>query len=307
MNDTLRPLNINLLYSLHAILTAPTLTGAALMMARSQPAMSMALRQLRNHFGDQLVLYGKSHGLTAMGEALRPRVGRLLREIDDTFNLKLDFEPATARGTVSLTAPEPVELMFLSRVVPRLLQDAPGIEVRLIPFLYSSAAKMFERGVDVAVVPAAIADPALGSRKLFDHSLSALVWKDHPTVSSDMSAEIYRQSRHVAVFKEMEQPLFPEGLDDELLASRRIVARTAHHAMLPYLIIGTDLIATTSSWLAQDLATALPVRALRLPVERRSSPIFAQWQLHRQDEPLIRWTIGKLVAALDWPRGNQWR
>lgn len=310
MNDTLRtlrPLNSNLLYALHAILSSPTLTGAALVMARSQPAMSMALRQLRNHFGDELVLYGNPRRLTAIGEALRPRVARLLREIDDTFNLSLDFDPATARGTVSLTAPEPIELMYLSRVVPRLLQDAPGMEVRMLPFSYGSTERMFDQGVDVAVVPEAMVDPALGSRTLFSHSLSALVWADHREQAIGMPLEVYNQGRHVAVFEAMEQSLFDDQMDAPLLASRRIVARTGHHAMLPHLIIGTDLIATTSSWLAQYFATVLPVRTMSLPCEQRPSALVAQWQSHRRDEPLIRWVVDTLVAALDWPRGDKWR
>lgn len=307
VNDTLRPLNSNLLYALHAILTSPTLTAAALMMARSQPAMSMALRRLRDHFGDELVLYGNPRRLTAMGEALRPRVGRLLREIDDTFNLSLDFDPATAQGTVSLTAPEPIELMYLSRVVPRLLRDAPGMEVRLLPFSYGSVGQMFERGLDVAVVPDTMVDPTLGSRTLFSHDLSALVWADHPVVGGNMPLDVYQHGRHVAVFETMERSLFAERMDDPLLASRKVVARTGHHAMLPHLIIGTDLIATTSSWLAQYYVTVLPVRTMTLPHKTRPSSLVAQWQQHRHDEPMIRWTIDKLVAALDWPRGDKWR
>lgn len=307
MNDTLRPLNSNLLYALHAILNSPTLTGAALMMARSQPAMSMALRRLRDHFGDELVLYGKPRQLTAMGEALRPRVGRLLREIDDTFNLSLEFDPATARGTVSLTAPEPIELMYLSRVVPRLLQDAPGMEVRLLPFRYGSEKRMFDHELDVAVVPEAMVDPSLASRTLFSHDLSALVWADHPVQADDIPLDVYEQGRHVAVFETMERSLFPERMNDPLLASRRIVARTGHHAMLPHLIIGTDLIATTSSWLAQYYVTVLPVRTMALPRQQCPTSLVAQWQPHRQDEPLIRWIVATLVAALDWPRGDKWR
>jgi DNA-binding transcriptional LysR family regulator len=307
VNDTLRPLNSNLLYALHAILNSVTLTGAALMMARSQPAMSMALRRLRDHFDDELVLYGNPRRLTAMGEALRPRVARLLREIDDTFNLSLNFDPATATGTLSLTAPEPIELMYLSRVVPRMLEEAPGIEVRMLPFRYGAPQQLFDGGLDVAVVPEAMADPSLGSRTLFSHNLSALVWAEHPVQWPDMPLDVYEQGRHVAVFEEMERSLFAQEMDAPLLASRRIVARTGHHAMLPHLIIGTDWIATTSSWLAQYYTTVLPVRTMALPRQQRSSSLVAQWQPHRQNEPLICWTIAKLVAALDWPRGDKWR
>lgn len=307
MPATLRPLNSNLLYALHAILEAPTLTAAASMMARSQPAMSMALRRLRDHFDDELVLYGQPRRLTALGEALRPRVGRLLREIEDTFNLSLDFDPATARCTVALTAPEPIELMYLSRVVSQMMANAPGVEVRLLPFDYGSSGQLFGRGADVAVVPGAMADPSLCGRALFDHDLSSFVWQDHPIRGWNMPRGVYEAGRHVAVFEEMERFLFPERMDEALLVQRRVVARTGRYAMLPHLVIGTDLIATTSSWLAQYYASVLPVRVMSLPITRRSSQLVAQWQPHRRDEPVIRWIVDMLVAALDWPRGDQWR
>lgn len=303
---TLRPLNSNLLYALHAILEAPTLTAASLMMARSQPAMSMALRRLRDHFDDELVLYGHPRRLSALGEALRPRVARLLREIEDTFNLSLDFEPATAHCVVTLTAPEPIELMYLSRVVPRLMREAPNVEVRLLPFTYGSTERLFDRGVDVAVVPESMVAPTLASRTLFDHDLTGLVWRDHP-IGDTVTAAGYANARHVALFEEIERALFADRRDDPLLMRRRVVARTGHYAMLPQLVIGTDLIASTSSWLAQYYASIMPVRLVSLPIERRPAQLVAQWQPHRSQEPLINWILGLLVGALDWPRGDKWR
>ena len=54
----LRRLNINLLYALNALLHSPSLTAAAHSIALSQPALSAKLRQLREHFKDELVIYG---------------------------------------------------------------------------------------------------------------------------------------------------------------------------------------------------------------------------------------------------------
>ncbi|MDC9031774.1 LysR family transcriptional regulator, partial [Pseudomonas aeruginosa] len=53
-------LNLNLLYPLHAILHAATLTEAGRRVRLSQSAMSHALRRLREHYRDDLVIQGKS-------------------------------------------------------------------------------------------------------------------------------------------------------------------------------------------------------------------------------------------------------
>ncbi|MDG5495998.1 LysR family transcriptional regulator [Niveispirillum sp. BGYR6] len=298
----LRRLNANLLYALYAVLEMPTLTEAAQKMALTQPAMSMALRRLRDHFGDELVIYGPSRQLTALGTALRPRVGRLLREIDDTFHLSLDFDPAHAKGSVILTAPEAIELIFLSMVVEKILLTAPGLDIQLLPFEYGRTDRLFERGVDVAIVPVAMADGEFCSQPLFDHGLTGLVCRNFPITDpgGNISRETYLAGRHAALFDTIEQAMFAMHEPDDLLRQRRIVVRTAHYSMLPRLVMNSDLIVTTSDWLAQHYANDLPVKVVTLPVARKPTPLVAQWQRHRADEPKIRWIIDMFFKCLSW-------
>jgi DNA-binding transcriptional LysR family regulator len=296
----LRRLNANLLYALYAVLEMPTLTEAAHKMALTQPAMSMSLRRLRDHFGDDLVIYGPNKQLTALGDALRPRVGRLLREIDDTFHLSLEFDPASAKGTVTLSAPEAIELMFLSQVVPRILLEAPGLEIQLLPFEYGSVGRLFERGVDVAIVPDAMADDGFCSRPLFDHDLTGLVCRNFPISGNQLSREDYLQGRHAALFDTIEQAMFALREPDDLLRQRNIVVRTGHYSMLPHLIINSDLIVTTSNWLAQYYAAVLPVRLVSLPVSCQPSTLVSQWQRHRMNDPKIRWVVETLFKSVYW-------
>ncbi len=80
--DMVQRLNLNLLYPLDAILHAPTLTEAGRRVSLGQSTMSHALRKLRAHFGDNLVLMtGGEWQLTALGLTLRDDVRRVLREV----------------------------------------------------------------------------------------------------------------------------------------------------------------------------------------------------------------------------------
>ncbi|MBB4049767.1 DNA-binding transcriptional LysR family regulator [Sphingomonas zeae] len=295
----LRRLNINLLYSLDALLHSPSLTAAARSIAISQPAMSVKLRQLREHFGDELVLFTERRQLTALGEALRQRVGRLLREVDDTFNLTLDFDPATARQTITLTAPEVVELMFFSRIVPRLRAVAPGVELKMVPFAHGSARRLFDAGVDVAIVPEAMADRDLCTAALLDHQAAALVCAAHPFAGRRVDAAEYCAAPHAAVHEDMERAILGDFDAESPLARRRVVVRTGLHSMLPTLVIGSDLIATTSNWFAQHQAACLPVVILDLAFRQQSTRIVAQWQPYRDKEPVIRWLVAELKRGAD--------
>lgn len=290
----LRRLNINLLYALHAVLRSPTLTAAAQSIALSQPAMSAKLRQLRDHFGDELVVYADRRRLTALGEALLTRTGRLLREVDDTFNLSLDFDPATTNRTVTIAAPEAIELMFLSRVVPHVRARAPGLRVRTVPFVHGSARRLFDAGVDIGIVPDAMVDDGLCARPLFRHRLTGLVCRDHSHGGDSMSQDAYLAHPHAAVAEEIEIAMFGDVDPDHVLAKRNVVVRTPLYSMLPLLALGSDLVVTVSDWFAQHNAAMLPMRVVPLPFLDMSSQLVVQWQPYREREPLIVWLIDVL-------------
>jgi LysR family transcriptional regulator, nod-box dependent transcriptional activator len=298
-HSRLRRLNINLLYALDALLHSPSLTAAARSIALSQPALSAKLRQLREHFGDELVVYGDKRRLTALGEALLHRVGPVLREVDDTFNLTLDFDPATAEREITITAPEAIELMFVSRIIPDIRAAAPGVQIRMVPFVHGAVQKLFDAGVDVAIVPHAMADPNLGRQPLFRHSLAGLVSRNHPFAERQVGEAEYLGARHAALLDEMEQALFgPYGPNDPR-ARRHIVARTSLNSMLPLLALGSDLVVTTSNWFAQYNAAILPLKLVDLDFEKPSSELVVQWQLYRSREPVIRWLVDQMARGVD--------
>lgn len=290
----LRRLNINLLYALDAVLRSHTLTAAAHSIALSQPAMSAKLRQLRQHFGDELVVYGERRRLTALGEALLPRTGRLLREVDDTFNLTLDFDPATATQTVTITAPEAIELMFLGRVIPDIRARAPGIKIRMLPFVHGSARRLFDSGADVAILPEAMVDDGLCAEPLFRQRLTGLVCSRHPFAGQVVSEDAYLAAQHVAVSEEIEKAMFGEYGPEHVLARRTVAVRTSLYSMLPLLALGSDLVVTTSDWFAQHNAANLSMSLAELPFLKLSSQAVAQWQPYRAREPMIKWLVEEL-------------
>src|SRR5436309_288049 len=77
--DDLRRIDLNLLLTLHALLTEQHVTRAAVRLHKSQPAVSHALAQLRDIFDDPL-LVRRENGLT-----LTARARDLLGPLDDAL------------------------------------------------------------------------------------------------------------------------------------------------------------------------------------------------------------------------------
>ncbi|WP_211101373.1 LysR family transcriptional regulator [Niveispirillum sp. SYP-B3756] len=289
-----RRLNLNLLYPLDAILHAPTLTEAGRRVHLSQSAMSHALKKLRDHFGDDLVTHaGGDQFLTPLGMALRGEVRRVMREVEGTFNYALDFDPLTSQDSITIATSEGVEQMLLGPVLRHLSRDAPNMCINLMPLDMAMPQQALEHGADLLLLPASTAVDRLETRPILSDHASCMVWSEHPDLLDqfEISEAHYRAARHIAVQGEAPpfQPLDAKGAD--LLKSRRICVRASSQATLPMLVVGSNLVATGSSWLFQSYASMMPLKVIPVPFASQWTSIVAQWGSHRRRDPMLAWFI----------------
>lgn len=306
-NDTAAPptpeapvhrLNLNLLYPLDAILQAPTLTEAGRRVRLSQSAMSHALRRLRDHFNNDLVTYtGRGQHPTPLGLALRAEVRRVLREVEGTLSLSLAFDPLTTTQTITIATSETIEQMVLGPVLRALSTSAPGLTVDLIPIDVNAPQHSLDQGAELILVAEAAAIPGLESLPILTDHASCMIWNEHPDLSDvdDIDETQYRAARHVVARGEMTAtfPLDQSGAD--LLNARQICVRTTSQATLPTIVIGSDLVATGSSWLFQNYASIMPLKVMTVPFLQKMSVIVAQWPRYRHD-PMVAWFVEQIRA-----------
>lgn len=292
-----RRLNLNLLYPLHAILHAPTLTEAGRRVRLSQSAMSHALRKLRDHFGDDLVTHsGGDQHLTPLGVALRAEIRRVMQDVEGTFNYALHFDPRTAAQTITIAAPEAIEQMLLGPVLRRLTNDAPSLKVRMIPLDMEAPQRSLDRGADLLFLPETSAIDRLEMLPILIDHASCMVWSGHSELGSsyEISEELYRAARHVVPQDDVSSLHSFDDFGDELLKARQIWVRTTSQATLPAIVIGSDLVATGSAWLFQFYASIMPLRVITAPFPTRETVYVAQWESHRRRDPMLAWFVKRI-------------
>jgi DNA-binding transcriptional LysR family regulator len=296
-----RRLNLNLLYPLDAILNAPSLTEAGRRVYLSQSAMSHALRRLREHFRDELVTYASGRqNLTTLGDALRPEIRRVLREVERAFDFSLEFDPGTSTREITIAASETVEHTFISILLRELMHDAQDVVLNMIPLNLAGPDSALARGADIIILPASAANPRFEHRLLYNETLACMVRKDHPILDADgrITAEAYAAGRHIGALADnsIAAPANAEG--EELLANRRFTVRTSLQAAVPNLVCQSDLIATGSSSLFQSYAAMLPLVVTSAPFPAQEVPIVFQWSPHRRNDPMMRWLIDRLESSV---------
>ena len=90
--------NLNLLVALDTLLHSQSLTDAAEKVCLTQSAMSMALKRLREHFNDELVIYSSGQQqFTPLATALMPRVRDVVSACRETIKFRQTFDPARSQ------------------------------------------------------------------------------------------------------------------------------------------------------------------------------------------------------------------
>jgi Transcriptional regulator len=293
-----RRLNLNLLYPLDAILHAPTLTEAGRRVHLSQSAMSHALRRLRDHFDDDLVVYqGAQQHLTPLGLALRATVRRALQEVHGAFDFSLQFDPQTSIESITIATSEAIEQMLLAPVLRNLARDAPYVTVNLTPLGGTTPRQALEAGADLIVLPEPGADARLETSQILSDHASCMVWSEHPELGSqdEMTEAQYLSARHIVASSEA-TPMVPmDAAAAGILNARKIAIHASSQATLPAIVIESDLVATGSSWLFQYYASIMPLKVLAAPFRTVDMPIVAQWASYRRSDPMLEWFLQRLM------------
>ncbi len=123
-----KPLDLNLLPIAFALYDEQSVSRAARVLGMSQPAVSMALKRMREAFDDPLFVrvpngIAPTPRAHAIIQTARPLVARLQQDL-----LKGQaFDPGTSTQTFTLALSDVGEMAFLPRIIPLLRDLAPTL------------------------------------------------------------------------------------------------------------------------------------------------------------------------------------
>ncbi len=231
-----RRLDLNLLRVFDAVMAERNLTQAARKLALTQPAVSNALRRLREALDDELVRRGPT-GMepTPRALALWPVVQEALAQLEAAL-VPAEFVPRLAHNTFVLAMADATAAALMPRMVGILAAEAPGVSVRVLPLATRDPRRLLDDEVaDLAIgyFPAVLAgltaqrqagEPvAYAHQRVYDGEYVCLMRKDHPLARAPLTLDAYCAARHLLVSFSGR----PYGFTDEALAAlgreRRIV------------------------------------------------------------------------------------
>jgi len=127
MSQQREAIDTYLLRVLHTLLMERSVTRAAVKLNQSQPAISAALRRLRDITGDPLLVRGKSGMVpTEYGLRLLEPTQNALREIERIKVQQHNFDPSTSVRCYRIGCPDYLNVLFVPTVVERFRLAAPN-------------------------------------------------------------------------------------------------------------------------------------------------------------------------------------
>lgn len=301
-------IDLNLLVALDALLATRSVTGAARKLGMSQPATSFALGRLRKMFGDPLFVR-TSRGIhpTPFAESLRAPLEEILDRIRSDLLRQPTFDPATVERPVTFNMQDIGELVFLPRILDRLLKIAPGLHVRTVNLPVTQLEAALRSGeVDLALgfFPQ-LASALIYQQRLFSHSFVCIVRADHPTIGSEMTRKQFMEGSHAIVHPAGHTGHMNDTLESELAAqglTRRVSVRIEHFLAIPTILSQTDLIFTVPYAIGESLAKLGDIKLVRPPFRAKPRIVKQHWHARFHHDPANRWLRG-LVSELFLVRG----
>ncbi len=231
-----RTLDLNLLRVFDEVMAERSLTRAARNLSLTQPAVSNAMRRLRETLGDELVRRsGQGMEPTPRAVVLWPSVRDALRQLQQSLAPEI-FRPDLADNSFVLAMADATAAELVPPLVDVLEAEAPGVSLRIVPLATRDPRKLLDdETVDLAVghFPAVLADltaraqvgkaVAFMHQRLYHSEYVCVMRSGHPLATGPFTLNRFCGARHLLVSFSGR----PFGFIDEALAGlgrkRRVV------------------------------------------------------------------------------------
>jgi DNA-binding transcriptional LysR family regulator len=298
-------IDLHLIRVLHTVLTERSVSKAALRLGMYQPAVSAALKKLRELAGDPLLVRsGAGMVPTDAGLRMVEPSASILRAAEMLFSDARGFEPQAASTTFRVAAADYLDPLFLPELVAQVKAQAPLCRIEIHPLSADSdyQAHLQQGSVDVVVGNWLQPPEELHLGKLFSDEIVCLVSQEHPAAKRGWSVDDWLEAEHIAP-----TPTHPgaRGVIDDHLESlglaRNITARCPHFGLIPRMVASSLLVMTTGRQYCERFVDRLPVKILECPIDFPQLMYYQLWHERTHASASAKWLreqIKSVAAAL---------
>ncbi len=289
-------LDLNLLVALDALLSEANVSRAARQCGLTQSAMSGALKRLRTHFGDELLVQvGRTMVPTTLAASLAAPVRDLLLEAQTVAMTRAHFDPATSERNFVVMASDYVATVLLAALNRHLAKHAPRVSVQLRSLTDDKTREDFDDGkVDFIILPERYLSTKHPRQTLFSEDWTCVAWSKNKLIGQELTVERYLSLGHVKTILRIGGMVFDNSFLMRMGHARRIAAVVPNFTLVPEFVVGTNLIATMHTRMAHIAARRFPLKLFAPPIRIPPVSISIQWHKSLDRDPGSLWLRGAI-------------
>ena len=294
-------IDLHLIRVLHTVLTDRSVSRAAIRLGMYQPAVSAALKRLRDLSGDPLLVRSGS-GMVPTDAGLRmiEPAAEILRAAEVLFSDARGFDPQSAATTFRIAASDYLDPQFLPQLVAQIKSQAPLCHIEIHPLSpdsdYHNHLSLGQ--VDVVIGNWLKPPEDLHMARLFGDEVVSMVSKDNPAVRRGWDLDSWLAAEHIAP-----TPLHPgargiiDQMLDELGRQRNIMARCAHFGLIPDMVASSLLVLTSGRQYCERFLDRLPVAILACPLALPRLMYYQLWHERTHSSSSARWLRERIKSV----------
>lgn len=308
----LRTLDLNLLKVFDAVMTERSLTRAATQLALTQPAVSNAMRRLREALGDDLLMRnGRTLEPTPRALELWAAVRDALQRLQGALHPAV-FAPEQATTTFVLTMADATAAELMPALVEAIAPVAPGVSLRVVPLTTRDPRRMLDEGhADLAIghFPAVIADITaraqagaanpFASHRLFQGDYVCVMRATHPLAAQPLTLDHFCKARHMLVSFSGRAYGFVDQALQALGRQRHVVLTVNQFFTAGKIVAQSDLLTVLPRHFVKVTGYADQVVLRELPFDVPPIQVDALWHQRLHLAPPHVWLRNQVIARAE--------
>lgn len=304
----LRRINLNLLPVLDEIVRQRNLTRAAETLNMTQSAVSNALKLLREHFQDEiLVRDGRRMRLTEFGETLRGPLDEAMGSVRRAFAPE-PFDASLSGQRFRIATADYVMTILAPHLAAILTEEAPRMSVQILNARRQSGEDLRVGRIDLIVAPLRMVTGSRAERPedfkeasiapLLTERLVCIGHKDDSDLERGLTAERYLERAHAGFFLDFDVHASLEQFhlgESGIHQFDRIL--TSSFATLPLIVANSSCLALLPESMAHAAAKILPIRYVAAPIEMPPLELVMVWHRRRDHDVGMAWIRDALARS----------
>jgi len=296
----LSQVDLNLFVVLEAIYREGTITRAGQQLNLTQPAISHALRRLRDLLKDPLFIRRGAHMVpTPFTRNMIDQVRQALQILEVNVSEGRKFDPTHTRRTFNISLWEYIESTALPTLLGRLQHEAPEMSITTARVKRRDLeAELGSGSLDLAIeIPMTTSD-RIHQKWLLREPFVVMARAGHPGISRTLDLDTYLAQSHAQVSSRRYGPGLVDVELSRLGLRRKVVLRCQHNFVACRVVSETNLLLTLPQRHAQILNTGRGNRIYPLPLKTTQLEAYMYWHESVENDPANRWLRQQIESVL---------